>query len=131
MRLVESVVEVGDGVVVCEGRVAADHPLAAEGAVPAVLGLELAAQAAAVVEALSRRGVTGSPVEPRRGYLVSVRGARLRAPTFPAGALLRATVRAAGRAGPLAMWEAVVDVEGEEHLTATLGTYAVAEVEDG
>ncbi len=124
MLLVERIVEVFDGGMVCRGRVPAAGPLAARGAASPCLGLELAAQTAAVLEALRRSDRGG---EPRIGYLASIRDARFRVPEVPAGRPLRATVRSRGGVPPLAMYEVVVALEddGSELVFATLSTFLV------
>ncbi|MDY7095782.1 MAG: hypothetical protein SX243_22635 [Acidobacteriota bacterium] len=131
MRLVRAVVERGDGSIRCSGRVPEDNPTAVDGRAPAIMALELAAQSAAVLEALQRRDAAaaseGSDEGPRIGYLVSLRGARLHQPTIPAGESLHATVHHAGGAGSLARYEAVVtSPDGDiTYAEAVLGTYAL------
>lgn len=122
MLLVERIVDVFDGGMVCEGRVPADGPLAHGGRASAFLGVELAAQAAAVLEALGRAPGGG---EPRIGYLASIRDARFVVPELPAGRPLLATVRRLGGVPPLAMYavEVALAEDGRELLTATLSTY--------
>lgn len=74
------------------GAVPSDSPLARDGAVPAHLTVELAAQAAAVseaaaaVEASDVTGSVASPQEldrPSRGYLVRIRTVAVELPTVP------------------------------------------------
>ncbi len=122
MLLVERIVEVLEEGLVCQGRVPAGGPLAGHGAASVFLGLELAAQTAAVREALGRGAGAG---EPRLGYLTSIKNARFQVPELPAGRPLRATVRAVGSVPPLAMYsvEVTLEEDGSELLTATLGTY--------
>jgi predicted hotdog family 3-hydroxylacyl-ACP dehydratase len=124
MLLVERIVDVFDDGIVCAGRVPADGPLARGGTASAFLAVELAAQAAAALEALRRAPGGG---EPRIGYLASIRDARFAVPELPAGSPLLATVRSVGSVPPLAMYSAVVTLaeHGDELLTATLSTYLV------
>jgi predicted hotdog family 3-hydroxylacyl-ACP dehydratase len=119
--MVETIVEAGPDHAVCRGRVGAGSAFATSGRVPAVVAIELAAQAAAVQQALAARGGEA----PRPGYLVGVRDASLRADVVPADAPLLAAVRRVARAGPLATYAVSVrGPDGAEILTATLSTHA-------
>jgi predicted hotdog family 3-hydroxylacyl-ACP dehydratase len=117
-RLVEEVLEEGEGWVRCRGRVPAASPFAAGDRAPAVAALELAAQAAAVLEARGRPGG-----EPRIGYLVRVRDAVLARPHFPVGAPLEVRADFDGGASPLSLYRVAVSLAGAEVLCAALGTY--------
>jgi len=120
--LVESIAEVRPDRIVCWGRVPPESPFAAEGKAPAFVGLEMGAQAAAVLEALGR----GEPEDgggPRVGYLVGIRDARL-AVDLPVGRRLRVTARAAGGAPPLALYDVSVEDDGVEFARGLLSTYA-------
>lgn len=134
MLLVERIVETTDGGMVCLGRIPADGPLAAGSDVASTfLGLELAAQTAAVFEALRRDpAVDEKPADekpadekPRIGYLASIRTARFEVSDLPVGQALRATIRALGRVPPLAMYEVMVQLDSNDTplLMATLSTY--------
>jgi predicted hotdog family 3-hydroxylacyl-ACP dehydratase len=108
-------------VLVCGGRIPADSAFAVGGHAPAVIVLELAAQAAAVQQALA--GPEGAAARP--GYLVAVRAATVRADVVAANVPLVATVRRTGQAGPLATYDVTVNGPGgQEILTATLSTHA-------
>ena len=122
MLLVERVLDWRAGGVTCQGRIPADSPFALDGCAPALVAIELAAQTAAVFEALSRRA-SGSTAGPRLGYLVSVKAARFAVHELPLGEPLVAHVRSAGSAPPLALYDALVQREGSEVMTATLGAY--------
>jgi predicted hotdog family 3-hydroxylacyl-ACP dehydratase len=78
-----------------------------DGRVPSFLGIEMAAQAAAVLEALRRRG-RGEPIAPQVGYLVSLRDVRFERPEMPANGTFVATVRSIGSAAPLSRYAAHV-----------------------
>jgi predicted hotdog family 3-hydroxylacyl-ACP dehydratase len=123
--LVRVVAEATPGEVVCIAVVSGEHPLAAGGRAPCLLGIEAAAQAAAALEALARP--PAAPAGPRIGYLVGVREASFHLPDLPAGWPLRVKVRAAGTAPPLAVYEATVELDGVPALTATLSTYLAEE----
>ena len=120
-RLVQTILEdPRPDVLVCAGRVPPDSAFAVGGRVPAVVVLELAAQAAAVQQALAA-GAAGAA---RPGYLVGIRDASLQADDVAVSARLVATVRRTGQAGPLATYDVTVNgTEGEEVLRATLSTH--------
>lgn len=123
--LVERIVEVLDGGLVCEGRIPADGPFADGERASAFLGIELAAQSAAVLEAL-RHGLGGGP--PPIGYLTSIREGRFEVPALPAGRPLLATVQRKGGVAPLALYSAEVKLAEDARLlvTATFSTYVAA-----
>ena len=105
------------------GVIPASHPLANRAGAPNFLALELGAQAAAVLEALSRQGAAGGG-GPRVGYLVRVRDAAFSAGVLPVGVPLSVTAVLEGAAPPLAMYKITV-TDGEEPLaTALLSTYS-------
>jgi 3-hydroxyacyl-[acyl-carrier-protein] dehydratase len=80
-----------------------NSPFVEAGRAPAYVGLEAGAQTAAVLEVLGREG--GSP---RIGYVVAIRNARFRTPWLPAGQPLPVTVKPAGSAPPLSIYEVKV-----------------------
>lgn len=121
MLLVDRVLDRRPDGVSCQGRIPADSPFALGGRAPAFVAIELAAQTAAVFEALGRRE-SGS-AGPRIGYLVSVRTARFAVHELPVGEPLVAHVRSAGSAPPLALYHVRVEREGVQVMTATLGAY--------
>ncbi len=91
-----------------------DNPFVEAGRAPAFVGLEAGAQAAALLEALAR-----SSGEPRIGYVVAIRNARFRTPWLPAGRPLPVTVKPAGSAPPLSIYEVSVG----EVVTGLVSTY--------
>jgi len=115
-RLVHGVLEVSAAGIVCAAEVPPSHPLAVAGRVPALLGIEAAAQAAAVLEALARREEDPGP---RIGYLVGVREARFAVPSLPTGRPFRVSARLQGSAPPLSIYEIAVD----EAVTGTVSTF--------
>ena len=121
-RLVQAILEdPRPDVLVCGGRIPADSAFAAGGRVPAVVVLELAAQAAAVQQALA----ASAGYAARPGYLVAIRAASFHADDVAAGVPLIATVRRTGQAGPLATYDVTVNGPGgEEIVSATLSTHA-------
>ena len=86
---------------------------------PATLALEMAAQAAAALAALERRGQG----EPRPGYLVGARNAAFHRPWIAAGEPLRVTVTPAGSAPPLAVYEFTVHAGETLLASGTISTY--------
>ena len=93
-----------------------DNPFVKAGRAPAFVGLEAGAQAAAVLEALDR-----SSGEPRIGYVVAIRNARFRTPWLTAGRPLPVTVKPAGSAPPLSIYEVSVG----DVVTGLVSTYIV------
>jgi predicted hotdog family 3-hydroxylacyl-ACP dehydratase len=119
--LVHTIVETGPDAAVCRGRIPAESAFVTDGRAPAVLAIELAAQAAAVQQAMAAR--TAGVAKP--GYLVGVRDAALQVDDVRSDVTLVATVRRVARAGPLATYEvSVTGPGGEQVLTATLSTHA-------
>jgi 3-hydroxymyristoyl/3-hydroxydecanoyl-(acyl carrier protein) dehydratase len=123
-RLVRSVLEASPEGLTGVAEIPTDNPFATGGQAPAFVGLEAAAQGAAVLEALGRQEASG----PRIGYLVAIRGARCAVPVLPAGRPFRFTVRLGGSAPPLSIYEVRVEgAEGAELLRGTISTYILAE----
>ena len=121
--LVRSVSETSPQGIVCLAAIPEDHPLAEDGRVPCFLGLEAAAQAAAVLEALER---SADEAGPRMGYLVGIRDARLRAPHLSTGRTFRVTARLHGSAPPLSMYQVTLEGASGELLAGTISTYIAA-----
>lgn len=96
------------------GMIATGHPLVVDGAAPALLVIELAAQAAAAMEAIGRRTVSGRDESARVGSLVRIREAQFSQAFVPAGAPIVVTADVLGSAPPLAIYAfraAMNDVE--------------------
>jgi predicted hotdog family 3-hydroxylacyl-ACP dehydratase len=117
--LVRSVLTASAEEIACGAGIPPDHPLAATGRAPAWLGVEAAAQAAAVLEALARREEDAGP---RVGYLVGIREARFAPSFFPAGENFRVTARLVGSAPPLSIY-AITAGDGSARTTATISTF--------
>ena len=122
-RFIRGVVEVLADGIVCAAEIPSSHPLAEEDRVPSFLGLEMAAQAAAVLEALGRSERAPGP---RLGYLVGLRDVRLGAPHLTTDRPMRVEVRLHGSAPPLAMYRVSLGDPGVEVVTGMISTYAVA-----
>jgi predicted hotdog family 3-hydroxylacyl-ACP dehydratase len=100
MRFVEGVDTETDGGIVCAVRIPEPGPFTEGGSAPALVALEMAAQSAAVFEALRRhRAAEGGGA--RVGYLVGARDVRFERARVPAGATLSAAVRLSGIVLPL------------------------------
>jgi predicted hotdog family 3-hydroxylacyl-ACP dehydratase len=120
--LLTGIVRSEPGSIEATGEVPADHPLVSAGKAPCFLGLELGAQAAAALEALSRP--SGSVAQAARiGYLVRVREARFLVADLPTGTQLRVTSTLEGAVPPLSIHRIRVSVGGVDCLWAILGTY--------
>jgi predicted hotdog family 3-hydroxylacyl-ACP dehydratase len=118
---VDTILEAGPDGAVCRGRIPAGSAFVLGGRVAAVMAIELAAQTAAVQQALA--APAGGAARP--GYLVGVRDASIRADWLPAHVPLVATVRRLSAVGPLATYAAsVTGPDGAEILTATLSTHS-------
>jgi predicted hotdog family 3-hydroxylacyl-ACP dehydratase len=121
--LLHAISEVAEDGIVAVAEVPPSHPLVADGRFPAFLALEAAAQGAAALEALGRRGAPG----PRIGYLVGIRDARFAVPSLPAGRRLRVTARLTGGAFPLSMYAVSLGEAGHEVAAGTLSTFLLAD----
>lgn len=106
------------------GVIPADHPLANRRGAPNFLTLELGAQAAAALEALSRPEGSSGAGEPRIGYLVRVRDASFEVGVLPVGTSLRVTAVLEGAAPPLAMYKVTITDGDQQLATALLSTYS-------
>jgi 3-hydroxymyristoyl/3-hydroxydecanoyl-(acyl carrier protein) dehydratase len=123
-RLVRDVLDAAEETLTASAAIPAASPFVEDGRAPTFLGLEAAAQGAAVLEALSRRDAPS----PRLGYLVGLRNARFRTPWLTAELPFRVTVRLSGSAAPLSIYEVEVDdEEGAELARGTISTYATAQ----
>jgi predicted hotdog family 3-hydroxylacyl-ACP dehydratase len=122
--LVEDIVALLEDGIECRGRIPPDAALARDGRVPSFVALELAAQSAAVLEALRRRGRAEAVALPRTGYLVSLRGVVMERPEIPVGAPLTVCLKSSGQAGGLGLYEAVVVCEGLVCVRGVVGTFS-------
>ena len=119
---VERVVQWNADSIECVGRIPPDSACVSEGFAPSFVALELAAQAAAALEALLRR--RSGQAGPLAGYLVGVKEARFQVLRLGAGDELKARVRLIDSAPPLATYEVRLEREGMECAFAILSTYA-------
>lgn len=123
-RLVRSVLAVAAAGIVCAAAVPPDHPLVEAGRSPACLGVEAAAQAAAVLESIVRQeGRREADPAPRIGYLVGIREARFAVASLPTDRPFRVSARLQGSAPPLSIYEIAVGEPGREAVTGTISTF--------
>lgn len=120
-RMLTRVLEVTPEAIVCEGTVPASSPYASRSTVPSWVGVELAAQAAALLEAHTHEA-TLAGTRPT-GYLVRMRDVRCARPGFPAGVVLRIRVERVSAALPLFAYSIAVVVGGVELLRGEINTY--------
>ncbi len=110
-------------------RIPAASPFVVAGVAPSYLGLELAAQTAALVEAVGREEGDEEKGAPREGYLVASRNARFFVPSLPAEESLDVILAFAGSASPLAMYEVRIERSGAILVEGTISTWIAEPVE--
>lgn len=125
MRFVEGIESETDDGVVCAVRVPERSAFNAGGSAPALVALEMAAQTAAVCEALRRFRETGD-AGARVGYLVGARDVRFARTSLPVGETLFAAVRLSGIALPLCTYAFDVARESEVVASGTVSTWLTA-----
>lgn len=103
MLMIEAIEEEADGGVACVARLPRGNVFDTGGTAPALVALEMAAQTAAVFEALRRYRDTLQE-GPRIGYLVGARDVEFGRARVPVGEALRAAVRVSGMALPLSTY---------------------------
>jgi predicted hotdog family 3-hydroxylacyl-ACP dehydratase len=121
-RFIRGILSASEEEIVCAAEIPPLHPLASGGRLPAYVGIEAAAQAAAVLEALNRRSEAPGP---RIGYLVGVREARFAVPILTGERLLRVAARFQGGALPLSIYEIGVGEPGREAVAGSISTFIV------
>lgn len=103
MRMVVGIEAESDAGVTCAVRIPDGNAFAEGGSAPALVTIEMAAQSAALFEALRRFREAGE-AGPRVGYLVGARDVRFARARVPAGETLIASVRLTGMAPPLSTY---------------------------
>ena len=121
-RWITEVIEVGDERIVCRGVIPIASPFVEGTSVPSFIGIELAAQAAAVLEIL---GGVGKP-RAGAGFLVRVRRVELPEPMLPAGVRLTCRAARTAQALPLCVYEVALLLGGRLLLSGTLSTFVEA-----
>jgi predicted hotdog family 3-hydroxylacyl-ACP dehydratase len=119
-RFVDEVVEFGNDMLVCVGRIPAENPFVQDGMVPGFVLVELAAQAAAI-EALTKMGGEGR--RPRAGYLARARELNWIAGEVRTDAPLTVRVQREASVPPLYMYRATVTSDGTELLDGRFSIY--------
>ncbi len=122
MLLIEKpLVRLADGLV---GRASIpyDNPFVMGSAAPPFVALELAAQTAALFEALRRRDEGGAG-EPRVGYLVGAKGVTFHAPALPVDVPIDVAIELTGLAWPLSVYRMAVAHEDRVLAQGSISTY--------
>jgi len=119
-RLIRGILTASEKEIVCTAEIPPIHPLAEGGSVPAFVGIEAGAQAAAVLEALNR---WQEALGPQIGYLVGVRQVQFAVAALATGRPLRVGARLLGGASPLSIYEIAVGEPGREILTGSISTF--------
>ena len=121
MLLVESILARSAGFVACRGRITRDTPLAGASGISSLLGLELGAQASALLDP-----ELADPAPARAAFLVFIRRATLHRATLPLAVPLRVEARLVGGAGGLQIVRVRIAPEDEPEATLAegeLGTF--------
>jgi predicted hotdog family 3-hydroxylacyl-ACP dehydratase len=124
-RMLTRVVEVTADAIVCEGTVPPTSPYVSGSSCPTWVGVELAAQAAALLEAHAHQAALAG-TRPT-GYLVRMRDVRCERPRFAAGTVLQIRVQRLSAALPLFVYVISVSADGIELLRGQISTYLAAE----
>ncbi|HXV77556.1 MAG TPA: hypothetical protein VD788_14680 [Candidatus Polarisedimenticolaceae bacterium] len=123
-RFVDRVLELDADRIVCAGRIPEGSPFAVAGRAPSFLAIELAAQAAALLECARREGPSRRA---RLGYLVRVRRAEFGGPFLAVEQTLRVHVRRSAAAPPLYRYDAEVESAGERCFAGSISTFVETE----
>ncbi|HVS15051.1 MAG TPA: hypothetical protein VMV46_14080 [Thermoanaerobaculia bacterium] len=127
-RLLTRVIETSGDRARAIGRIGPEAPGAGPAGAPAILGLELGAQCAAMIARAAPAGsrqVDDAPADPPRiGYLVSIRSARFDVAFLPVESDLEVEARRVGGVGGLEVFEITVQTPGRAApvVLGTLGT---------
>jgi len=122
MRFLQSILSEKEGCLTCVALIPSACALVNRGGVPAVVGLEVAAQAAAAWEALQRSRVEGA-AEPRIGYLVALREVDFFAAHIPGDQELLVIIKLEVSMPPLSHYQVEVYLEGELLLRGVIATF--------
>lgn len=120
--LLRQVLEVSERELRGVGEISSESPFADLGSVPAFVGLDLLAQAAAAFEALRRRRADRE-AKGEVGYLVGVREARFETATLPLAVPLVAHLRITGESASVATHEGSLRLGEALCLSAILSTF--------
>lgn len=125
MRMVETIEGEAEDGLECGARLGAGSAFDSGGTAPALVAIEMAAQTAALFEALRRRR-EGGPAGARLGYLVGARDVEFSCARVPVGESLRVAVRLSAMALPLSNYLFQVAREGVVVASGTLSTWITA-----
>jgi predicted hotdog family 3-hydroxylacyl-ACP dehydratase len=123
-RLIDRVERCAGDAIACSALVRPDGLFVETDGLPAWIGIELMAQAAAAWAGARAQAGGGAP---RVGYLVAVRRYDAQLPSFPIGAALdvSATCTAAGDNG-LRVFDCAIAIEGRELASGRISVYETA-----
>lgn len=119
MALLREVLAEDETSLTCAAIIGGGSPLANPAGAPAIVALELAAQAAAAHRA--GKGGSGGAAQ---GYLVRARDVRLRVRRLPADRSLQVEVRLEGSAPPLAMYRFTIRAGDEKMAAGRISTWS-------
>lgn len=108
--------------IICMANIPSECALVKEGYVPAVAGVEAAAQAAAAWETLQRQS-TGGKAGPRVGYLVALRDVTFFVERIPADTSLVVSVGLEAAAPPLSHYRIEIFLDDKLLLSGTIATF--------
>jgi predicted hotdog family 3-hydroxylacyl-ACP dehydratase len=120
-RFVQEVVSVEPESIVTRGAIPAHGPFVKDGVAPAVVALELAAQSAGLLEAISRDDPAGTTASV--GYIVGLRELSMSSDAVPARREMTATVTLDGAARPLTIYRVSVSLDGVEVVTGKINIF--------
>jgi predicted hotdog family 3-hydroxylacyl-ACP dehydratase len=118
--LIERVAAVEDDVIHCIGRVPPDSPFRSGAEVPAYLGIEMGAQAAALQDLLARDAQCDAEAH---GFIVAVRTASFQRAQLPADAAFEVEARREVSMPPLHHFSLRVSLDGNVVVEAEVSTY--------
>ncbi|MFN7979042.1 MAG: hypothetical protein U0P30_12960 [Vicinamibacterales bacterium] len=122
-RMIRDIVRVDGVTITATAVIDRAHPLVVADEAPAYLGVEIGAQAAAALAAMSERA--DAPPQAVGGRLVRVRDAVFSQPSLPAGVVLDVTAECTGAFAPLATYRVQVGQGTTVAITATISTYTL------
>ena len=121
-RFLDELLELTEGKVECACSIPSNSPYVLDGQVPAFVALELAAQTAAILEAVHAVQVRGKNA-PEIGYLVRVKSLKLACANFPAGRPLRARAVLDVTVPPLSLYDVRVRLDEREILSGSISLF--------
>lgn len=122
-RLLTRLIERGERSVVVEGVVPPSHPLVEADGAPALVGIEMGAQAVAVLQASSPEAAGAPSAPPVPGVVARVHHADFACAHVPVGVPLRVTATVETAVGALVHARVVVMVDDVACVTASLSIY--------